>query len=97
MRALRGYKMYFVYIIENEADRSWYIGFTDDLERRLGEHNGKIGGKYTRSKVGGWEPIYYEAYKNKTDALGRETFLKSGAGRRFLKKQLRHFLEIKPK
>ncbi|HJN84915.1 MAG TPA: hypothetical protein QF873_01175 [Patescibacteria group bacterium] len=37
--------------------------------------------------------MYYEAYRNKMDALGREKFLKSGAGRRFVKKQVRHYLE----
>jgi hypothetical protein len=36
--------------------------------------------------------IYYEAYVNQEDALGRERYLKSGSGRRFLKAQLRHYL-----
>ncbi len=39
-----------------------------------------------------WQLIYYEAYLNQADALGRERYLKSGAGRRFLKAQLRHYL-----
>ena len=40
--------------------------------------------------------IYYEAYLEEEDALGREKFLKSGSGRRFLKKQLRHYLAKHP-
>jgi hypothetical protein len=36
------------------------------------------------------------AYLNQADALGRERYLKSGAGRRFLKAQLRHYLSEKP-
>lgn len=36
--------------------------------------------------------IYYEAYLNREDATGREKFLKSGSGRRFLKKQLKQYI-----
>ena len=39
---------------------------------------------------------YYEAYLEEEDALGREQFLKSGSGRRFLKNQLRHYLAKHP-
>lgn len=88
--------MYFVYVAENSKDKSWYVGFTTDIEERVKHHNAKIGGRYTRKKSGKWEPIYYEAYRDKRDALGRESYLKSGAGRRFLKKQLKHFLAGKP-
>jgi len=49
------------------------------------------GGKTTKTDK--WKLIYYEAYLNKNDALGRERFLKSGSGRRFLKNQLRHYLK----
>lgn len=85
-----------MYVLENSNDRSWYIGFTDDIEQRVKYHNAKVGGTYTKKKIGEWEPIYYEAYKDKADALGREKFLKSGGGRRFLKKQIRNFLEHGP-
>jgi hypothetical protein len=40
--------------------------------------------------------IYYEAYLEQADALGREKYLKSGAGRRFLKVQLAHYLRKNP-
>jgi hypothetical protein len=40
--------------------------------------------------------IYYEAYLEEQDALGREQYLKSGGGRRFLKNQLRHYLTKHP-
>ena len=40
--------------------------------------------------------IYYEAYTEREDAEGREKFLKSGAGRRFLRAQLRHYLKRFP-
>ncbi|HEY4517240.1 MAG TPA: GIY-YIG nuclease family protein [Candidatus Paceibacterota bacterium] len=34
--------MYKVYVLENRNDKSWYIGCTEDLERRLAEHNSGI-------------------------------------------------------
>lgn len=83
--------MYWTYILENEVDKSWYIGATSDLKKRVDEHQKGRGGMTTGMK-GGWKLIYCEGYIHKEDAFGRETFLKSGAGRRFLKKQLAHYL-----
>ena len=80
--------MYFVYLIESERDRSWYIGFSENVEQRVQAHNQR---KNISTHYGiPWKLIYYEAYIEKLDALGREKFLKSGAGWRFLKKQLKH-------
>ena len=83
--------MYFVYILENNNDKSWYIGFTSDLKRRVFEHQNGQGGRTTKIKKG-WQLIYSESYINEKDARGRELFLKSGAGRRFLKRQLSNYL-----
>ena len=83
--------MHKVYVLENQNDKSWYIGQTDDLERRLKQHNSGSGGRTTKIKMGPWKLIYAEAYCDKRDALGREKFLKSGSGRTFLQKQLKHY------
>ncbi len=82
--------MYYVYVLESQKDKSWYIGFTGDLRRRLQEHlRGDTASiRYKRPL----RLIYYEAYLEKLDAIGRERFLKSGSGWCFLKKQMRHFL-----
>ena len=82
--------MYWIYILDC-PDKSWYIGYTSDLNKRLGEHNAGYGSK-TTSKKQNWKLIYCEGYLNLKDAKGREVFLKSGAGRRFLKKQLSNYL-----
>jgi predicted GIY-YIG superfamily endonuclease len=50
------------------------------------------GNSFATSHRGPWKLVYYEAYVGQADALGRERYLKSGAGRRFLKAQLRHYL-----
>ncbi len=84
--------MHTVYVLENQSDRSWYVGQTDNLKRRVLEHNSGTGARTTRMKTGGWRLIYAEAYLNKRDALGRERFLKGGSGRTYIKKQLAHYL-----
>ena len=78
--------MYYVYILHSDVDLGLYIGFSGDLTRRLQEHNsGESKSTAFRCPL---RLIYYEAYTLKEDALGRERFLKSGAGRRHIDKQL---------
>ncbi len=75
--------MYYVYILKSEKNNKLYKGFTNDLKRRLSEHNS---GKSTfTSQNGHWELVYYEAFKNKIDAQKEEKFLKSGKGRERIK------------
>lgn len=84
--------MHTVYVLENQDDKSWYIGQTDNLKRRIQEYNSKQGGRTTKIKSGEWKLIYAEAYIDKRDALGREKFLKDGSGRKYLNKQFKHYL-----
>jgi putative endonuclease len=51
---------------------------------------------FATSYRGPWTLIYYEAYLEQADALGRERYLKSGAGRRFLRSQLKNYLRKHP-
>ncbi|MBI2055617.1 MAG: GIY-YIG nuclease family protein [Candidatus Sungbacteria bacterium] len=70
--------MYYVYLIKNRKTERFYIGYTDDLRRRVKEHKSKIP-----------ELIYYEAYKSEQDARSREIKLKQrGQGIRRLKERL---------
>ena len=74
--------MYFVYILQSVHDKRRYIGQTDNLERRLIEHNtGRS--PYTKGR-GPWVLIYWEEFETRTEAIIREHFLKSGKGREFL-------------
>jgi putative endonuclease len=81
--------MYYVYVLQNKKD-SLYIGFTTNLKKRLTGHKS---GDTKTTKGKDYVLIYYEAYRNKADALGREKFLKGGSGRKYLNKQLKHYLE----
>ena len=82
--------MFYVYVLRSESDSGFYIGFSTDLKRRLAEHT--RGAASATISRGRWKLIYYEAYTEREDAEGREKFLKSGAGRRFLRAQLRLYL-----
>lgn len=66
--------MMFVYILKCKDD-TLYTGYTTDLNRRLKEHNSKIGSKYTRSRT----PVklmYFETFKTKSQAMKREIEIK---------------------
>jgi putative endonuclease len=85
--------VFYVYVLENQNDKSLYIGYSADLKQRIFDHlNGK--GSRTTKRKDGWTLIYYEAYKNGLDATGRERFLKSGSGRKYLKKQMANYLSV---
>ncbi len=84
--------LYYVYLLQCQVNKSWYIGYTDDLKTRIYEHQRGRGCRTTSIKKN-WKLIYYESYLNKADALGREKFLKGGSGRKYLKKQLKHYFE----
>ena len=86
--------MFYVYVLQSESDDGLYIGFSKDLRQRLKQH--QQGKSFATSYRGPWRLIYYEAYLDEEDALGRERYLKNGGGRRFLKSQLRHHFAIHP-
>ena len=86
--------MYYVYVLENQNDKSLYIGYTENIEKRVSDHQDGKGGRTTKLKQN-WQLIYQEGYLNKYDALGREKFLKGGSGRKYLHKQLAHYLAVK--
>ena len=75
--------MFTVYSLKSEKDGRIYVGFTEDLTRRLKEHNS---GK-TRSTKGWvpWKVIYTEAVDSREKARAKEIYLKSGIGKEFLK------------
>jgi len=86
--------MFYVHLLHSISDNGFYIGFSTDLRKRLSEH--KRGASFATKTRGPWKRIYYEAYTEREDAEGREKYLKSGAGRRLLHSQLRHYLHKFP-
>lgn len=82
--------MYYVYLLLSKKDKQLYIGYTNDLKRRVAEHNAGLSSA-TRHR----RPlmlIYYEAYLDWPDAKNREKYLKGGNGRKQIKIQLKSIL-----
>lgn len=82
--------MYYVYILQSKKDNKWYTGATNDLRKRLREHNQNL--VISTKNRGPFELIYYEMCLNKDDMWLREKKLKSGYGKRFVKDRLKRFL-----
>lgn len=83
--------LFYTYILQSELDGYRYIGFTDNLKRRLEEHgNGRV------SSTEGHVPmklIYCEMCTNENDARRRELYFKTTDGRRFLAKRLKSYYQ----
>ena len=87
-------QMYKVYLLESLRDKKWYVGYTpSNVLQRLEKHNDGL--VQSTKSFRPWRLIYCEVYINRDDATGREKFLKSGAGRKFLEKQLHNYLDNK--
>lgn len=81
--------MHYVYVLHSMADDGFYIGYSANLRKRFEQH--VKGESFATSYRRPWKLIYYEAYLEQADALGREKYLKSGAGRCFLQSQLKNY------
>ena len=76
--------MYFVYILLSEKDKRTYVGYSDDVARRLTQHNA---GQVTATKHRRPLHIFHlEEFHTMKEAKVRELWWKSGSGRNELKK-----------
>ena len=80
--------MHWAYILENAAGR-FYTGQTDDLSRRLQNHNrtDKIVGKFTR-KNGPWKLVWSEPHETRAAAMARERQIKAMKSSRWIREHL---------
>lgn len=78
--------MYYVYVLKSLKNSRLYTGSTDNVDRRLKEHNNG-GSKYTRSTKP-FELVYKEEFTTRSEACQKELFYKTGKGRDLLKKLL---------
>ncbi|MBI2042583.1 MAG: GIY-YIG nuclease family protein [Candidatus Nealsonbacteria bacterium] len=76
--------MYIVYVLKSSIVKKSYVGLTNDIHRRLKEHN--FGKHFYTRRYKPWEVIHIEEFDDFEKAREREKFLKSTNGRRFLKK-----------
>ncbi|MBW7996665.1 MAG: GIY-YIG nuclease family protein [Candidatus Glassbacteria bacterium] len=74
---------FFVYILESQSSSRYYIGHTDELNRRLAEHNDPLykGSKTTKRFAGPWVIVYSETFDSRSQAVLRERQIKSWKSR----------------
>ena len=78
--------MFFAYVLKSVEHDYFYKGHCQDLEKRLLQHNSGMTDSikpYIPFKL-----VYFESFETEQDAIQREKYFKSSAGRRFLKKKL---------
>jgi putative endonuclease len=83
------FRVFYVYVLESLKDGKYYIGYTNNLKRRLVEHEKGINfsTKFRRP----FKLIYFEGCLMEIDAKRREKYLKTTQGRRFLGLRLKQY------
>ena len=77
--------MYYVYMLQSKSDKPvTYVGYTNNLKKRIILHNSGKGAKFTRGRK--WKLIYKEKYKSKKEAISREYYIKKN---RLLRKKIK--------
>ena len=78
--------MYYTYVLKSYKDGKLYVGWSEDLRKRLIRHQqGLVTATKNRRPL---QLIYYEACLQREDATSREQALKTGFGRAYLKNRL---------
>ena len=79
--------MFSVYVIYSSDYNRRYTGLTNDVEKRVGQHNAKQN-RSTKSYTP-WKLILVESFETREEARRREKYLKSGIGREYIDNLLR--------
>ncbi len=81
---------YYTYVLFSAKYKRLYKGHTEDLENRLSLHNsGQV--KSTKPFIP-WVVKYYEVFTTRDEAIKRERYFKTSAGRRYIKSKLKDIL-----
>lgn len=84
--------MYYAYVLKSINYDFYYKGHCQNLEIRLLQHNN--GMTVSTQAFAPFSIIYYETFNTKEEAIVREKYFKTAAGRRYLKKKY-FFSQIK--
>ena len=78
---------FYVYMLKSRSIKPiTYVGYTNNLNKRIRLHNSGKGAKFTRGRK--WMLIYKEKFKLKKEAISREYYIKKNRSiRNFLKKK----------
>ncbi|MBN8688150.1 MAG: GIY-YIG nuclease family protein [Chitinophagales bacterium] len=83
--------MWYTYVLYSKSSGKSYVGFTNDIERRLFEHNVSETKGFTL-RFRPWVVVHTESFDSKSDALKNEKYLKTGAGREKVKQHIAAYL-----
>jgi len=79
--------MYYTYVLKSLKDNKFYIGYSSDLKNRFAQHQrGEVKSTKPRRPL---ELIFYEAFRDKKDAMRREKYFKTDKGKSSLKQMIR--------
>ena len=68
--------IYYVYMLKSSSKKSvTYVGYTNNLKKRIILHNTNKGARFTRGRQ--WKLIYKEKHKSKKEAISREYYIKN--------------------
>ncbi len=76
--------MFYVYVLYSVSFDTIYVGYTNDVLRRLNEHNTSTKTSHTK-KYRPWVLLHQENFQTKSEAIDRERQLKSSRGREFIR------------
>ena len=76
--------MFTTYVIRSLSTQRLYTGSTSDIERRMRQHNSDL--SISTKNRGPWELVHREDFPTRSEAVARERYLKTGAGRDELKR-----------
>jgi putative endonuclease len=86
VEATKNLFMFFAYVIKSINHNFYYKGHCENLEKRLTEHNSGMT-KSIRPYIP-FQIIYFQEFKTREEAINKEKYFKTSAGRRFLKLML---------
>jgi putative endonuclease len=82
--------MYYFYILRSQVNQKLYLGYTNNLKKRIASHNTK--NNRASKPYAPYDLLYYSAFKNQKDALECEKYFKTTAGWRRIKRMLKNSL-----
>jgi putative endonuclease len=86
-------QFWYVYVLRSARDKKFYIGSTNNLRRRLSEH--QQGKNISTAKRLPMELVYFEGHRDLEDAIRREKYFKTTKGKVTLRQIMRNALENK--
>ncbi len=81
-----GTVMHYVYIIWSSKSSDFYFGYTEDLNKRIEEHNDGV--SEATAPYAPWKLVWYAGFEHKRVAKDFERYLKTGSGKAFAYKRL---------